>query len=233
MKTSLFITFSLVTSMLFCQEKFFTTLSSDEDDKQEARREIKAEREQAESDFGKLNEKVSFGLSLGFNQSLENLSAAQISPINNTLLITDEQSTSFVLSSVLSVPITYKPRTYYRYVDDDGDENGPVNKISDWSLIAVVNLVTLQGAQSGTVFNQQISGGLGLAYNFDENVSIGLTYELNSFRKPKEFLENLEGQQVMEKGNAISTLDISDNNYFFNKYASTLSLKVIYKLTTK
>ena len=91
--------------------------------------------------------------------------------------------------------------------------------------------MSFQGAQSGNVFNQKISGGLGLAYNFDEDFSVGVTLELLSYRKPKEFLLELGDTVIMENGNPVTSLDITDNRYFFDKYATTLAIKFIYKLT--
>ncbi len=184
-------------------------------------------------DFGVINEKVSFGLSLGYNTSFEELKIAEISPIDNKLVISNGQRTSFVLSSVVSVPILFSKKKYFRFTDKDGKQIGQLHTICSWSLIAVVNLVTLQGAQSGNVFNQKLSGGLGVAYNFNEDFSIGLSYELNSYRKPKDYLIELEGNEIIENGEQLKSLDISNNNYFYDYYASIISLKFIYKLTTK
>ncbi|WP_298903726.1 hypothetical protein [uncultured Psychroserpens sp.] len=185
-----------------------------------------------EIDLGTINEAVSFGLSLGFNNSLETLYLAQISPVNRTLILSDAQNTSFVLSSVVSVPVTFK-RKVYRFTNKDGDEIGELHKISGLSFIGIVNLATFNESQNGSIFNQKISGGLGISYNFNEHVAIGLSYELLSYRKPKDFLRALSGQEVLENGEAIESIDISDNNYFFDRYANTFSLKIIYKLTTK
>nr|WP_321237067.1 hypothetical protein [uncultured Psychroserpens sp.] len=184
-----------------------------------------------ELDLGSINEAVSFGLSLGFNNSLENLYLAQISPIDRTLILSKAQKTSFVLSSVVSVPVTFK-RKVYRNTDKNGNEVGELHKISGLSFIGIVNLATFNEAQNGSIFNQKISGGLGVSYNFNEDVAIGLSFELLSYRKPKDFLRELSGQEVTENGEAIESIDISDNNYFFDRYANTFSLKIIYKLTT-
>lgn len=183
--------------------------------------------------FGALNEKVSFGLSLGYNLSIENLKTAYISPINNTVIINNLQKNNFVLSSVVSVPITFKKNKYYRYKTSKGEWDGEINKIADFSIIGVINLVTFQGATSGSVFNQKLSGGLGLAYNLDNDISIAISYELNSYRKPKDFLMSQLGQVININGNDVTNLDENDNNYFYDRYAGTIGLKVIYKLTTK
>ncbi len=187
--------------------------------------------EESEQKYGVINENISFGLSLGFNGNLETIQTAQISPIDNTLVLSDIQSTNFVLSTVISIPFAYKESKIYRFADKDGEPTGQIHKISNWSFIASVNLATLQGAQSGNIFNQKISGGLGISYNFSEDFSIGLTYELISNRTPKDFLIDLDGQEILENGQTLTTLDITDNNYFFDKYISTLSFKFIYKLT--
>ena len=61
--------------------------------------------EKDEKDYGSISENISFGLSLGSNNSLENLKLAQISPIDNTLIINNAQKSSFVLSTAISVPV--------------------------------------------------------------------------------------------------------------------------------
>ncbi|MFD2727757.1 hypothetical protein [Hyunsoonleella rubra] len=188
--------------------------------------------ENAKSKYGVINENVSFGLSLGYNISTETIQTAQISPIDNTLIVDEAQKGSFVLSTVISVPLLYKEKTF-RYLDKDGQEIGQLHTTSGLSLIGIVNLVTLSEAQTGSIFNQKISGGLGISYNFDRNVAIGLAYELISYRKPKDFLLNLKDSEIMENGTSISSIDTSDNTYYFDRYAGTLSLKLIYKLTKK
>ena len=187
--------------------------------------------EQDESEYGSISENISFGLSLGFNNSLETLKFAQISPIDNTLIITNAQKSSFVLSTAISVPIFYNNKKAYRFLDKKGDEMGQVHRISEWSIIGIVNLVTLKGAESGNVFNQKISGGLGISYSFSKDFSLGLSYEMISYRKPKDFLLSLKGQEIQSNGETVKAIEISDNNYYFDRYAGTLALKIIYKLT--
>ncbi len=189
------------------------------------------ELEKAENDHGSISENISFGLSLGFNNALESLKLAQISPIDNSLIITNAQKTSFVLSTAISIPVFYNNKRAYRFLDKEGNETGHVHRISEWSIIGIVNLVTLKGAESGNVFNQKISGGLGISYSFSKDFSLGLSYEMISYRKPKDFLLNLEGQEIQSNGEAVKTIEISDNDYYFDRYAGTLALKIIYKLT--
>ena len=185
----------------------------------------------AKARFGSISENISFGLSLGFNNTLENLKLAQISPIDQKVIISNAQKTHFVLSTAISIPISFNKNKFFRYTNNKGNGMGQIHEISEWSIIGIVNLLTFNGAESGEVFNQKLSGGLGLSYSFSPDFSIGLSYELISYRKPKNFLINLEGQEVQSNGETLNTIEVSDNNYYFDRYASTLSLKVIYKLT--
>lgn len=186
---------------------------------------------EAENTFGTINENISFGLSLAFNNSIEDLKQAQVSPVDKKIIISDAQNSSFVLSTVISIPLSFNSKKAYRYLDNNGNQIGHVHKVAKWSLISVVNIATFQGAQSGTVFNQKLSGGLGFSYSYTEDFSIGLSYEMISYRKPKGFLIDLEGQELQVGDTGITTIDITDNKYYFDRYAGTVSLKIIYKLT--
>lgn len=182
--------------------------------------------------FGSKNEYVSFGISLGLNQSLESLKAAQISPLNQKLIISDLQQTSFVLSSVVSVPLSFYKNKFFQNTDKDGNGVGKVNRIAKYSLIAILNLATFSEAQTGSIFNQQISGGFGFSYNINKDVAIGMSFELINYRKPKDFVLDKADETLLVNNEALTTLDISNNTYFKDHFASTLSLKLIYKLTT-
>lgn len=182
--------------------------------------------------YGENNESVSFGISLGYNYSLNSRKSAQISPIDNALILSDIQNYSFVISSVVSVPISYYENKYYQIADKNGDPVGRINKIAKWSVIGILNLATFTEAQSGGIFNQQISGGFGVSYNINKDVAVGLSYELISYRKPKDFVQGLEGEILTVNDQPVTDLDISNNTYFEDYFANTLSLKLIYKLTT-
>ncbi len=235
MKIKLLNVLFLLSSIAYSQQKAYLEFEDDNStanfyNQENSTNESKTLAE-AENEFGTINENISFGLSLGFNNSMEDLKLAQVSPVDKTVLITDAQKTSFVLSTVISIPLTFNDGKTYRYLDNNGNQMGQVHKISEWSLIGVVNIATFQGAQSGNVFNQKLSGGLGLSYNFSEDFGIGICYEMLSYRKPKDFLLDMEGQELQVGGTAVTTIDTNDNDYYYDRYAGTLAFKVIYKLT--
>ncbi len=229
----LIVTLLLILSANGQEKSYLQIENNSKKTKQILKDSLKIEIEEKEEVNGRINEKISLGLSLGFNGSLEKLKTAQISPLDSTLIITNAQPVSFMLSSTISVPITFKELKAYRLLNNKGDEVAQVHRVAAISLIAVVNLAMVQGSEVGSIFNQKISGGLGIAYNFDENFSVGLSYELVSYRKPKDFLLAEEGNTIKANGQTLAALDIEDNNFYYDKYASTLSLKFIYKLTTK
>ena len=178
---------------------------------------------------------IKFGVSMGFNQTFDDLFDARISPIDTTVLLEKTSNTSFLLSTTLSFPILSKflgGGSYYRKLDANGDPVGdPYFVPSGLSIIATINLVTFNSALGGAgLFNQKLDGGLGLGYKFGDNVQLALTYEMLSFRQPRQYIKELEGQTVNVGGSNITTLSVDDNDYFIDKYVPSMSIKVIYLL---
>lgn len=216
---------AVFTSFCYAQEKVYITYEEGKDAKELI--------EEEGGELGLEDEKVSLGLSLGFNYSLKELQSASLSPIDNSVLLEDEQKGSFVLSTVVSVPLFFNTKRVFRFKNSAGELEGTINRISALSAIAVVNLVTFSGAASGSTFNQQISGGLGISYNFNENFAIGLTYEVSAFRQPKDFLIESEGETILIGEMPLTSLNVDDNRFFKTQYNGLIAFKFIYKLTTK
>jgi hypothetical protein len=179
---------------------------------------------------------IKFGVSMGFNQTFNQLYDARISPIDTTVLLESTSNTSFLLSTTLSFPILSHKLgggSYYKKLDAAGKEIGdPYFVPSGLSIIATINLVAFNSALGGAgIFNQKLDGGLGLGYSFGENVQLALTYEMLSFRQPRSYIKNLEGQVIKVGGSNLTNLSIDDNNYFIDKYIPSASLKIIYVLS--
>lgn len=176
---------------------------------------------------------IKFGVSLGFNQTFDDLYDARISPIDTTLVLQKTSNTSFLLSSSLSFPILSKylgGGSYYRKLDANGDAVGdPYFVPSGLNIVVSINLVTFNSALGGSgVFNQKLDGGLGLGYTFGDQVQIAITYEMISFRQPRDFLTKYKGQTIPIGNSNLTNLSLDDNNYFIDKYIPSVSLKVIY-----
>ncbi len=186
--------------------------------------------------FDNINTKgIKFGISMGFNQTFDDLYDARISPIDTTLVLQKTSNTSFLLSTSLSFPILSKylgGGSYYRKLDANGDPVGdPYFVPSGLNVVVTINLVTFNSALGGSgVFNQKLDGGLGLGYTFGDNVQLVLTYEMISFRQPRDFLTQYNGQTIPVGNTNLSSLSIDDNDYFIDKYVPSISLKVVYLL---
>jgi hypothetical protein len=100
-------------------------------------------------------------------------------------------------------------------------------------LVATVNLVTFNSAGNGSIFNQKIDGGLGLGYRINDDLQVALTYEMISYRQPREFLFDLKGKELTESGQAITTINPDDNNYFRDRYMPSFSFKFFYLIKGK
>ena len=177
---------------------------------------------------------IKYGISLGFNKAFDNLYDARISPIDTTLVLQKTSNISFLLSTSVSFPILKGVfgGSYYRKLDETGKPTGdPYFVPTGLSVIASLNLVTFNSALGGAgLFNQKLDGGLGLGYTFGENVQIALTYEMISFRQPRDFLTKYEGQTVKVNGQNLSNISIDDNDYYIDKYIPSFSFKVVYIL---
>jgi len=177
---------------------------------------------------------IIYGISMGFNRAFDNLYDARISPIDTTLVLQKTSNISFLFSTSVSFPILKGVfgGSYYRKLDDTGKPTGdPYFVPTGLSVIASLNLVTFNSALGGAgLFNQKLDGGLGLGYTFGENVQIALTYEMISFRQPRDFLKEYEGQTVKVNNQNLSNIAIDDNDYYIDKYVPSFSFKVVYIL---
>lgn len=191
-------------------------------------------KDQAESLGNIKNKAIKFGISMGFNQTFKSLYDARISPIDTTLILEKTPNTSFMLSSTLSFPILngFLGSKYYIKKDNAGNNVGdPYLLPSGLSMIVTVNLITFNSALGGTgIFNQKLDGGLGLGYTFGKKSQVALTYEMLSFRQPRKYIQNLNGQSIKVNNSNLTSLSMDDNDYFIDKYVPSLSFKVIYLL---
>ena len=177
---------------------------------------------------------IKYGISLGFNRAFENLYDARISPVDTTLLLQKTSNVSFLLSTSISFPILKGiiGGSYYRKLDENGKPIGdPYYVPRGFSIIASLNLVTFNSALGGSgLFNQKLDGGLGLGYTFGENVQIALSYEMLSFRQPRDFMKKYEGKPIKINNQNLSSIALDDNNYYIDKYIPSVSFKVVYVL---
>lgn len=189
----------------------------------------------ADTAINKINKGINFGVSLGFNRVFGNLHEARISPIDNRLHITSTSRSAFLISTGVSVPLSFRPveggivNKAYKYFKKDNEKI--INYIPyGLYLVATVNLVTFSSAGDGSVFNKRIDGGLGFGYRVNDDVQFAVTYEMISYRQPRPFLYDYDGKQITLPAQLapITALNEDDNNYFRDRYMPSISLKVFY-----
>lgn len=214
------------------QERTEGFIKDDKDNKSQSINKL-SNTEAVENKYGIEKEGISFGLSLGFSSLLSDHKDALISPIDQKLIITNNQRASFLISSVISFPLGTQDKNGAKVKisrDKNGDPVGKAKIPSNWSLLAIVNIAQFNNSTTNTIFNQRISGGLGFSYSFTHTLSIGASFELNSVIQPRDFLLDLEGQSIIIDEETIENLDINDRNFFKEEYLPSISLKLIYKI---
>ena len=99
-----------------------------------------------------------------------------------------------------------------------------------------VNLsLNLADVNSGNVsFNKYIDGGIGLGCYVNEFTQVALMYEMQRMRQMRtKIVETYEGKSIPNGNEVLNALDEKDNNLFYNKYFSGISLKVVFSLGNK
>ncbi|OGX87886.1 hypothetical protein BEN47_10135 [Hymenobacter lapidarius] len=195
-----------------------------------------------------VNKGVDFGVSLGFNRVFERIYDVHVSPLDYKLKVTDAPASTFLLSMGLSVPLTRireKPAKstsahvrgrYYRKLTETGGATKTVYYVPyGWNLVATVNLLTFNTAATGSVFNKRIDGGLGLGYRINDELQLAATFEMISYRLPRDFLidECRDKQVISATGTLITSILPDNSDYYADRYLPSVSLKLFYLLAYK
>jgi hypothetical protein len=183
----------------------------------------------------KLGNPLKLGVSIGYNAGTKSLYNTSISPVDYTVQFEKVSP----LSVVLSTAVMFNWKTFYvrKKKDINGEatfENteGPVLTIpSRWSIGAVVNFA--QFSAQDNLYNQKIDGGLGIGYEFNENIFVIGTFEFLSVKQPRDYFVNQykdKNKQLLIEGSPLKTLNYDDKNIFTDKYVPAISLKLVFGL---
>ncbi len=179
------------------------------------------------------------GLGIGANVVLNrNISEAVISPIDQTLQFDNIPRTNLNLSTLFMIPLASASARAKRYALNKGIAGAKVYQVGEpnnekktyvvpYGLHLVVNVNYSDFTKSAAVkpFNQTINGGFGLGWRFNDIAMVAATLEANTFKQPRNFLRDLEGQTLL------STIDTSNTNYFRDITTWCFSIKVIFILS--
>lgn len=187
-----------------------------------------------------INKGIDFGVSVGFNSVFANLYEARISPLDAKLKITGVPKVAFLLSTGVSVPLSgYHCRLggrYYRKLNSDGTESRTAYYVPyGFCALATINLVTFNSAATGSAYNQKLDGGLGLGYRINDNMQLACTFEMISYRLPRQYLldEYRDKTLTDAAGKTVTSISADDDNYFASRYLPSVSIKFFYLFAYK
>ena len=186
-----------------------------------------------------VNKGIDFGASLGFSFALRKVYEARLSPLDNTLQITTTAQPAFLLSTGVAFPLAGSGSSFRYggsfYQKTTGTSNTGEATFVPYGFyaLATVNLVAFNSAASGSAYNQKLDGGVGVGFRLNDNVLLAATFEMLTYRTPRDFLlEDGRRNQVLTGpgGTPITTLSQDDDAYFINRYQPSVSLKFFYLL---
>lgn len=184
------------------------------------------------------NKRFRIGLSLGYrwltSADRSEYTRASISPLDSTLRISALPPTSYLFSTSLVFHLT------------NGRSNAPDHRpqkkptswagrilratAGSWCLVSNLNLMDFSGGQSQLAFNKSIEGGLGVGYQLNDYIFLGVNWEHIRSLQLHEDLKSSEGKQLFLQGlPVISSQQLDENNedLFYTKSLSGWSIKMI------
>lgn len=201
---------------------------------------------------------VTFGFSAGFSQQFSRQYDYFLDPANNFLQKQKLGKTSLVISTVASIKLSklsvqkkgadgnFKNtfvRTGIPAPQKEMRNNKEIKAFSGesslenakWHEKFVLNLaLNLAEIGSDVSFNKQIDGGLGLGYLLTADVQLAAFFDLIRVRQLRDYIVSNYENKIIPKGAEFYTaLDQSDNNLFYNKTFTGMSLKLIIALNPK
>ena len=195
---------------------------------------------------------VTFGFSAGFSRLFKRQYDYFLDPANNYLQKQKLGKTNLVISTVASVKLSkltlQKKEKGYSLVrtgipekkfDDNTFLKTPTDEISlenaRWHEKFVLNLALNLGEIGSDVsFNKQIDGGIGLGYLLTADLQLAAFIDIIRTRQLRDYIVSSYKNKTIPKGSEFYTaLDPSDNNLFYNKTFTGMSLKLIIALNPK
>jgi hypothetical protein len=117
------------------------------------------------------------------------------------------------------------------------DRSGEVYTNSyPFSLLLSVNLTTFaaNATSSASGFNTRLDLGAGVGYLFNDNIQIGLFLDLTSQRFLRDVYDQYDGKPLPTyvANQNLTVLDQADEHYFISHTVPSVSLKVVFTLTS-
>jgi hypothetical protein len=107
--------------------------------------------------------------------------------------------------------------------------------LSFWNHVSFNAALTLVNVAPDVSFNKNIDGGIGFGYFINPDVQVALFYDVSRVSQMRDYIVNTYTDKPIPNGDKTfyNSLDTKDNNLFYNKTISGISLKLIFSLAGK
>ncbi len=167
------------------------------------------------------------GIGVGFNHAMDPEYDYYISATNGTLQRDLANRNSFVASVVVAYAIPFK----YRQVHKDGKPIGELQPVpGPFSILSSFNIAEVN---SSTAFNTSLSGGLGLGFNLNNVMHIGVFCDITKGRFLRSAYADSVGKKIVVDTTPLTSLDRTDNRFFKDGVTPSLSLKVVFVINRR
>ncbi len=176
--------------------------------------------------------RVTVGLGMGGNYMFENLYEYSLSTDgNHSLKIEKASRTHLVISPVVVFRLAKFETDEGKFKSTEGSELA-WDALQRFSILLSANLLDLKSDNPG--FNKYIDGGFGFGYAFSPDIQIGLFYETQHFRQLRSSIANTYDGLPIPNGDDefYNALDSSDNDLFRDKVLQSVSIKLIFNITS-
>lgn len=180
--------------------------------------------------------KVTFAIGAGYAYNLNDLYQPSLTTDTNKFLKLQKLSrSSFVISSIIvfklsKLKVESGSKKLLRVTKDDKTE--PVKFKDRFSINLALNLLEVN---SGDIsFNKSIDGGLGIGCFITPSIQVAVFYDLVRYRQLRDYVINDYKDKRIPNGDSFfNALDEKNDDLFYTKTFSGVSLKAIFSLGNK
>lgn len=179
---------------------------------------------------------MTIGVAVGYNHLFQTIYDYSLTTdTEHRLKVEELNSGSVVVSSALIFRFNNfdkKKNSNKLYLRDSEESDKSPDIFQKFSAILSLNLLDINSS-NGIDFNKSIDGGIGLGYQIEANLNIALLYELKRVRQMRSYVvEQYENESIPQGTEVYNSLDSDDNNLFYNKSVTGISLKLIFNFSS-
>jgi len=180
---------------------------------------------------------VTFGFGAGYSYTFDETYDYSLTTDGNYNLTAQGLSKGgFVISTVIMVKLaklTYQPGDATKSnLRKSSDRSKSAEFFDRFSINLALNLIDVKPDVS---FNKNIDGGLGFGFFFNDNLQLAAFYDVSRIRQLRDYVMNSYMNRPIPNGagKIYNALDPANNDLFYYKTISGISLKLVYSIGNK